>query len=275
VVASRPAYPLYQSRFEHDACGVGFVAACDRATGARVVPLALAGLANLAHRGAFAADGESSDGAGVALPLEPALLRRIMPGARGRPAVAMLFLPAEAERPTSRRRLVATPRRRRTGRDRLARGTDRPSRAGQPMRAARCRIAQAAHPATGRRLRPSSGGCCSLGGGWRSPLPRPGWPTSPSPPAPAGPSSTRASSPAAGWPTSTSTWRGRHPPQPRLLPPALRDQHHPSWALAQPFRLIAHNGEINTVRGNREELRGRRHGSAARSADGCASSASC
>src|SRR5690606_1910209 len=25
----------------------------------------------------------------------------------------------------------------------------------------------------------------------------------------------------------------------------------PSWPLAQPFRLIAHNGEINTVRGNR------------------------
>ena len=32
---------------------------------------------------------------------------------------------------------------------------------------------------------------------------------------------------------------------------------HPSWALAQPFRLIAHNGEINTVRGNREAMRGR------------------
>src|SRR5262249_39936446 len=32
----------------------------------------------------------------------------------------------------------------------------------------------------------------------------------------------------------------------------------PTWGLAQPFRLIAHNGEINTVRGNREQLRGRR-----------------
>ncbi|MEA2622799.1 MAG: hypothetical protein QOH61_1709, partial [Chloroflexota bacterium] len=31
----------------------------------------------------------------------------------------------------------------------------------------------------------------------------------------------------------------------------------PTWSLAQPFRLIAHNGEINTVRGNRDELRGR------------------
>ena len=32
---------------------------------------------------------------------------------------------------------------------------------------------------------------------------------------------------------------------------------HPVWRLAQPFRLISHNGEINTVRGNREEVRGR------------------
>jgi hypothetical protein len=31
----------------------------------------------------------------------------------------------------------------------------------------------------------------------------------------------------------------------------------PVWRLAQPFRSIAHNGEINTIRGNREQIRGR------------------
>ncbi|PZF59161.1 glutamate synthase large subunit [Curtobacterium sp. MCBD17_034] len=31
----------------------------------------------------------------------------------------------------------------------------------------------------------------------------------------------------------------------------------PSWPLAQPFRMIAHNGEINTVRGNRNWMRAR------------------
>jgi len=31
----------------------------------------------------------------------------------------------------------------------------------------------------------------------------------------------------------------------------------PSWPLAQPFRTIAHNGEINTVRGNRNWMRAR------------------
>jgi glutamate synthase (NADPH) large chain len=33
----------------------------------------------------------------------------------------------------------------------------------------------------------------------------------------------------------------------------------PSWDLAQPFRMIAHNGEINTLRGNVNWMRARRH----------------
>jgi len=39
---------------------------------------------------------------------------------------------------------------------------------------------------------------------------------------------------------------------------------HPVWRLAQPFRAIAHNGEINTVRGNREQVRGRARDAGAR-----------
>ena len=31
----------------------------------------------------------------------------------------------------------------------------------------------------------------------------------------------------------------------------------PSWPLAHPFRFIAHNGEINTVKGNRNWMRAR------------------
>ena len=52
----------------------------------RVLPLALAGLAALAHRGAFGADGESSDGAGVALPLDRSVLALARPGRRSPPA---------------------------------------------------------------------------------------------------------------------------------------------------------------------------------------------
>ena len=65
----RATPPLYEERFEHDACGVGFVADAGGRSRDRVLPpLALAGLAALGHRGAFGADGASSDGAGVSLP---------------------------------------------------------------------------------------------------------------------------------------------------------------------------------------------------------------
>src|SRR5215204_4454695 len=93
--SSRGAAPLYEARFEHDACGVGFVADAGGRSRERVLPLALAGLAALAHRGAFGADGESSDGAGVSLPLDRSLLALLAgPGAAaGRPGIVSLFLP--------------------------------------------------------------------------------------------------------------------------------------------------------------------------------------
>ncbi len=56
--SSARAAPLYEARFEHDACGVGFVADAGGRSRERVLPLALAGLAALGHRGAFGADGE-------------------------------------------------------------------------------------------------------------------------------------------------------------------------------------------------------------------------
>src|SRR4051794_12946615 len=88
--------PLYDARFEHDACGVGFVADAGGRSRAKVLPLALAGLAALAHRGAFAADGESSDGAGVSLPLDATVLRLLTGSdavAAQRPAIVTTFLP--------------------------------------------------------------------------------------------------------------------------------------------------------------------------------------
>jgi glutamate synthase domain-containing protein 1 len=88
--------PLYDPAFEHDACGIGFVADAGGHHLAEVLPLALGGLAALAHRGAFGADGASSDGAGVSLPLDPSLIEALLPGtglAAQRPAIAQLFLP--------------------------------------------------------------------------------------------------------------------------------------------------------------------------------------
>lgn len=87
--------PLYDARYEHDACGVGFVADAGGRSRARVLPLALHGLATLGHRGAFAADGESSDGAGVSFPLDRSVLDALVGPelAARRPGLAMLFLP--------------------------------------------------------------------------------------------------------------------------------------------------------------------------------------
>jgi glutamate synthase domain-containing protein 1 len=101
--------PLYDPRYEHDACGVGFVADAGGRSAARVLPLALAGLAALAHRGAFGADGASSDGAGISMPLERSLLEHLTGDpalAAARPAVAMLFLPAAAAAQRRARALV-------------------------------------------------------------------------------------------------------------------------------------------------------------------------
>ena len=99
---SRPVDPpLYDARFEHDACGVGFVADAGGGAHDRVLPLALSGLAALGHRGAFGADGASSDGAGILCRWSRGSLRRW--SARGptgvdcrRPGVVSLFLPRGA-----------------------------------------------------------------------------------------------------------------------------------------------------------------------------------
>ena len=55
---------LYR-REEHDACGVGFIAQLDQPPSNRVVRLALDCLSALTHRGAVDADGTSGDGAGI------------------------------------------------------------------------------------------------------------------------------------------------------------------------------------------------------------------
>ena len=111
--STRPRTPLYDPAFEHDACGIGFVADAGGARRAEVLPLALSGLAALAHRGAFGADGASSDGAGVSLPLHSTVLAAIgLDGiwAGERPAVVQLFLPRAGAggRAQAAHRLAAT-----------------------------------------------------------------------------------------------------------------------------------------------------------------------
>ncbi len=91
---------------ERDACGVGFVADVRGRRSHAILRHALSAVANLSHRGATDADGRTGDGAGVLTQLPYALLRRDL--AIQHPddhlAVGMLFLPPP---PDERARAVA------------------------------------------------------------------------------------------------------------------------------------------------------------------------
>ncbi len=94
---------LYDPRNEHDACGVGMVAHIKGAKSHDIVTQALEILANLDHRGAVGADPLLGDGAGILLQVPDPLFRKwadehghYLPQA-GDYAVAMCFLPAQDE----------------------------------------------------------------------------------------------------------------------------------------------------------------------------------
>ena len=63
-----------EQRSERDACGIGFVADAQGRASRQILDAALEGLANVRHRGAVAADRRTGDGAGVLLPIPPALV---------------------------------------------------------------------------------------------------------------------------------------------------------------------------------------------------------
>ncbi|MBD8881041.1 glutamate synthase large subunit [Rhodanobacter sp. 7MK24] len=68
---------LYDAAFEHDSCGFGLVAQIDGRASAWVVDTAFNALAKLSHRGAVNADGVSGDGCGVLIRRPQAWLRAL------------------------------------------------------------------------------------------------------------------------------------------------------------------------------------------------------
>src|SRR6185437_2364567 len=66
---------LYDPAYEHDACGVAFVARLDATPSHETVRRALTALENLEHRGASGADADSGDGAGILLQIPDGLFR--------------------------------------------------------------------------------------------------------------------------------------------------------------------------------------------------------
>ena len=77
---------LYDPRFEHDACGVSFVADLQGRRSHRMVELGLASLCNLDHRGATNAEPNVGDGAGILIQVPDRFLREVVElrAARGR-----------------------------------------------------------------------------------------------------------------------------------------------------------------------------------------------
>jgi len=93
-----PAQGLYDPSAEHDACGVAFVVDARGRRSRAIIDQGLTALHNLDHRGAAGAEPSSGDGAGILTQIPDALLRQevgfFLPGA-GSYAVGMAFLPAD------------------------------------------------------------------------------------------------------------------------------------------------------------------------------------
>ncbi len=80
LVSNYPkAQGLYDPAFEHDACGVAMVATLRKEATHNIVATALTALRNLEHRGASGAEPDSGDGAGILIRLPDAFFREVLP----------------------------------------------------------------------------------------------------------------------------------------------------------------------------------------------------
>ncbi|MFA7495809.1 MAG: glutamate synthase large subunit [Acidithiobacillus sp.] len=68
---------LYSSDFERDSCGFGLIAQMDNQASHSIVATAIASLARLTHRGAVAADGKSGDGCGLLVQMPQEFFRAV------------------------------------------------------------------------------------------------------------------------------------------------------------------------------------------------------
>jgi len=94
---------LYDPRFEHDACGVGFVCNLNGIRSHEIVHNGLQILVNLTHRGACGCDPESGDGAGILIQMPDTFFRRAfrdlgirLPGP-GEYGTGLVFLPRDEQ----------------------------------------------------------------------------------------------------------------------------------------------------------------------------------
>ncbi|MGY3128997.1 glutamate synthase (NADPH/NADH) large chain [Agrococcus sp. UYP33] len=256
--AMPPATGMYDPRHERDSCGLAMVATTRGTAGHDIVALALDALRNLEHRGAVGSDAGTGDGAGILTQMPDAFLRAVvgfeLPAA-GAYAAGLAFLPLDAaERADARARIEEI-----AGQERLRVLGWRevpiaPDALGKLARGAMPAIEQlfvsaAGSPVAGIELD-------RLAWRLRKRIEREVGEYLPS------------------LSSRTITYKGMvttlqlEPFYPDLSDPRFETKlaivhsrystnTFPSWPLAQPMRMIAHNGEINTVEGNRNWMRAR------------------
>jgi len=261
--AMPPKQGLYDPALEHDACGLAMVATLRGTPGHDIITLALDALRNLEHRGAVGSDAGTGDGAGIVTQIPDAFLRAVtdfdLP-ADGRYAVGNVFLPTDPTARTSIKRAIN----RKAGEENLEvigwrEVPVRPEELGNLARAAMPAIQQLFLKSSITDEEGNTLGGIALD---RQALRL----------------RKRAERELELYFPSLScrtlVYKGMVTSL-QLEPfyPDLSDERFmttlalvhsrystntfPSWPLAQPFRMIAHNGEINTVQGNRNWMSAR------------------
>jgi glutamate synthase (NADPH/NADH) large chain len=261
VAPSYQPQGLYDPQHEHDACGVALVADLHGRRDHDVVARGLTALRRLDHRGARGAEPNTGDGAGILLQVPDAFLRAVVGFALpppGRYATGLVFLPAN-EAAAARSVRVFEKYARAEGAQILGwrEVPTNPDGLGATALAAQPRIRQVfltAPPRSGLALERVA---------WcvRKQTER----------------ETRQRGVPAYFPSlsaRTMVYKGMLTPgQLEAYFPDLTDPRvgssialvhsrfstntFPSWPLAHPYRVIAHNGEFNTIRGNKNWMAAR------------------
>ncbi|MDO8678530.1 MAG: glutamate synthase large subunit [Acidobacteriota bacterium] len=100
---------LYRSSDEHDACGVGFVAHIKGVRSHAIVSQALELLINLEHRGACGSDPDTGDGAGILVQMPDRFFRKALPFAlppAGAYGAGLVFFPPDSKARAQLRALI-------------------------------------------------------------------------------------------------------------------------------------------------------------------------
>src|SRR5439155_19341410 len=86
---------LYNSAYEHDSCGIGFVANIKGVGSHDIVERGLEALERMAHRGAESADNRTGDGAGILMQIPHEFYRELVPTLPepGHYGTGIVFLP--------------------------------------------------------------------------------------------------------------------------------------------------------------------------------------